>query len=124
MHDRRTFALSALVAVVVSLPLAAQWPATEKIDLDAIYRLKDEGLQRSKVMEIESYLTDVYGPRLTGSPSLKAAGEWAIKQMESWGLTTGHLEPWEWRRPATAADTDIVQPVIRSSAQRRKATTN
>jgi len=37
--------------------VAAQWPATEKLDLDAIYRLKDEGLQRSKVMEIESYLT-------------------------------------------------------------------
>jgi hypothetical protein len=65
MNFRRTFASSALIALLVTLPLAADWPVTEKLDLDAIYRLQDEGLQRSKVMEIESYLTDVYGPRLT-----------------------------------------------------------
>ena len=44
-------------------------------------------------------LTDVYGPRLTGSPSLKAAGEWAIKQMQSWGFANGHLEPWDFGHP-------------------------
>ena len=59
MYFRRTFASSALIALIISLPLAADWPVTEKIDLDAIYRIKDEGLQRSKVMELESYLTDV-----------------------------------------------------------------
>jgi hypothetical protein len=45
------------------------------------------------------YFTDVHGPRLTGSPNLKAAGEWAIKEMASWGFTNGHLEPWDWGRP-------------------------
>ena len=44
-------------------------------------------------------LTDVYGPRVTGSPSLKAAGEWAIKQMTSWGFSNGHLEPWDFGHP-------------------------
>jgi len=44
-------------------------------------------------------LTDVYGPRLTGSPNLKAAGDWAIKQLEAWGLTNGHLEPWDFGHP-------------------------
>jgi hypothetical protein len=39
MHVRRTFALTAVIALLVGLPLAAQWPATEKIDLDAIYLL-------------------------------------------------------------------------------------
>ena len=68
MKLRRTATLAAVFAVLAALPLGAQSPATEKVDLDAIYRIKDEGLQRSKVMEIESYLTDVYGPRLTGSP--------------------------------------------------------
>ena len=57
-----------------------------KLDLDAIYKIKDEGLQRSKVMEIESYLTDVYGPRLTGSPNIKEAADWAQKTMKEWGL--------------------------------------
>ena len=83
MQSRRTLSLTAVIAlpVVLALPLSAQWPMTEKLDLDAIYRIKEEGLQRSKVMEIESYLTDVYGPRLTGSPNIKEAGDWAMKMM-------------------------------------------
>jgi carboxypeptidase Q len=100
MQFRRTFALSGALAipVVLALPISAQWPATEKLDLDAIYRIKDEGLQRSKVMEIESYLTDVYGPRLTGSPNMKEAGDWAMKTMKAWGLTNVHEEAWPFGR--------------------------
>jgi carboxypeptidase Q len=98
MPFRRTFGLAAAIAVLVGLPLAADWPVTEKLDLDAIYRIKDEGLQRSKVMEIESYLTDVYGPRLTGSPDMKEAAEWAQKTMKDWGLTNVHLESWPFGR--------------------------
>jgi carboxypeptidase Q len=44
-------------------------------------------------------LADVYGPRLTGSPNHKNAAEWAIKQMTSWGLENGHLEPWDFGHP-------------------------
>jgi carboxypeptidase Q len=98
MQFRRTFALSAVIAVLVALPLSAQWPMTEKLDLDAIYRIKEEGLQRSKVMEIESYLTDVYGPRLTGSPNMKEAADWAQKTMKDWGLANVHLESWPFGR--------------------------
>ena len=100
MQFRRTFALGAVSAMLVAaaLPLSAQWPATEKLDLDAIYRIKDEGLQRSKVMEIESYLTDVYGPRLTGSPNIKEAGDWAMKTMKEWGLANVHSEAWPFGR--------------------------
>jgi carboxypeptidase Q len=97
MYFRRTFALGAVVALLVA-PLAAQWPATEKLDLDAIYRLKEEGLQRSKVMEIASYLTDVYGPRLTGSPNIKEAADWAQKTMTDWGLANVHVEAWPFGR--------------------------
>ena len=70
MKTRHTFLVGALVAVLAALPFAADGPIAEKIDLDAVYRIKEEGLQRSKVMETESYLTDVYGPRLTGSPNI------------------------------------------------------
>ena len=98
MKARRTLLLTATLAVLVALPLAADWPITEKIDLDAIYRIKEEGLQRSKVMEIVSYLTDVYGPRLTGSPNIKEAGEWAQKTMKEWGLVNVHTEAWPFGR--------------------------
>jgi carboxypeptidase Q len=100
MQFRRTFALAAVIALLVglALPLSAQWPMTEKLDLDAIYRIKDEGLQHSKVMEIESYLTDVYGPRLTGSPDMKEAGDWAMKTMKDWGLSNVHEEAWPFGR--------------------------
>ena len=51
------------------------------LDYDAIYRIKEEGFQRSQVMEIMSWLTDVYGPRLTNSPGFRKAGDWAVKEM-------------------------------------------
>jgi carboxypeptidase Q len=58
--------------------------------------IRKEGMEKSQIMRTLHYLTDVYGPRLTGSPNLKAAGEWAIKQMQSWGMENGHLEPWDF----------------------------
>ena len=88
--------LAAATAVAVSLtfaPLAAR-QAPEAVDDDAIYRINDEGFARSKVMETASYLTDVYGPRLTHSPGFRKAGEWAVRQLNGWGLANVRLEPW------------------------------
>jgi Zn-dependent M28 family amino/carboxypeptidase len=91
---------------------------TEKLDLDAIYRIKDEGLQRSKVMEIESYLTDVYGPRLTGSPNIREAADWAQKTMKEWGLQNVRLESfpfgrgWQNQRFVAQALTPRAYPLI------------
>ena len=61
---------------------------------DPIVRIKDEGLQRSQVMQTLSYLSDVIGPRLTGSPNLKRANEWTRDQLTKWGLQNAHLEAW------------------------------
>ena len=98
MNAPRTFATTAVLAALAVLPLVAQFPHSEQLDFDAIYRIKDEGLQRSKVMEIESYLTDVYGPRLTGSPEIKEAADWAQQQMREWGLANVHVETWPFGR--------------------------
>jgi hypothetical protein len=68
--------------------------AQEKVDLSVINRIKAEAFQNSKVMETSFYFTDVYGPRLTGSPGLKAAADWAVKRMTEWGLQNAKLEPW------------------------------
>jgi hypothetical protein len=61
---------------------------------DLITRIRDEGLNRSQVMETLSYLSDVIGPRLTGSPNLHRANEWTREKLASWGLTNAHLEAW------------------------------
>lgn len=84
---------AALTAAIALAPVSAQ-QAAEKVDYEAIYKIKDEGFQRSKVMEITSWLTDVYGPRVTNAPGFRKAGEWAVKEMTSWGLANVKLEPW------------------------------
>ena len=61
---------------------------------DPMTRIRDEGLNRSEVMKTLSYLSDVIGPRLTGSPNLKRANEWTRDKLASWGLTNAHLEAW------------------------------
>lgn len=84
-----------LVACLLVVPAAAQVArSADTVDYDAIYRIKEEGFQRSEVMEIASWLTDVHGPRLTGSPSLKAASDWAVKKLAEWGAANPHLESW------------------------------
>src|SRR5215831_5912334 len=98
MKTGRTAVLAGVAIMMVGLPLAAEWPTTERVDLDAVYRIKDEGLQRSKVMEIESWLTDVYGPRLTNSPNIREAADWAMKTMKEWGLANVHTESWPFGR--------------------------
>jgi hypothetical protein len=92
MGQRPLLAGAALAAGLALTPLSAQ-QAPERVDHEAVYKIKDEGFQRSKVMEITSWLTDVYGPRLTNSPGFRKAGEWAVKEMTSWGLANAKLEP-------------------------------
>lgn len=76
--------------------LATTLVAQERIDRDAIWKLRREGTDSSRVMQTVRVLTDVYGPRLTGSPNLKAAGQWAADEMKRWGLSETRLEPWEF----------------------------
>ena len=68
--------------------------AQEAVDFDAIYRIKDEGLNRSRAMETLSHLTDIHGPRLTNSPGMHAAAEYAKRYMTEIGLTNPRFEAW------------------------------
>ena len=84
---------SVRAAVAVAL-FAAALPAQESVDNATIERIKAEAMQRSKVMETMSWLTDVHGPRLTGSPITKRAGDWAISALKGYGLSNAHFETW------------------------------
>ncbi|HST51912.1 MAG TPA: M20/M25/M40 family metallo-hydrolase [Pyrinomonadaceae bacterium] len=61
---------------------------------DPVQRIRDEGLNRSQVMQTLDYLTNVIGPRLTGSPGMKRANEWTRDKLTAWGLENAHLEAW------------------------------
>ena len=93
-----------LVGVFVALMLAAfaVLGADERPDEAMLWKIRQEATARSQILQTLHVLTDVYGPRLTGSPNLKAAGEWAVQQMTSWGLKNGHLEPWDFGRDGWA----------------------
>ncbi|MFY9608553.1 MAG: M20/M25/M40 family metallo-hydrolase [Blastocatellia bacterium] len=87
-------ALALCVSLVAAMPIAAQQPPT---DINARIRREETG--NSQIMRTMHFLTDLYGPRLTGSPNHKAAAEWAVRQMTAWGFDNGHLEPWDFGHP-------------------------
>src|SRR5256714_7806417 len=91
---RRQFA-ALLLLFTLTLPYTAfaqqpQQPAEDPM----ITKIKDEGLNRSQVMQTLSYLSDVIGPRLTASPNAKRANEWTRDTLSRWGLQNAHLEAW------------------------------
>src|SRR3979411_2803136 len=82
-----------LLLAASAAPLVAQ---SEKLDYAMLGRIRDEGLNRSQVMDHVSWLSDVYGPRLTGSPGIQQASEWAMKKFREWGLANVHQERWSF----------------------------
>lgn len=82
------------LVLFTGLLLQAPSRGAEPIDLDALNRIRDEGLHRSRVMDHLSYLTDVIGPRLTGSPAMRRANEWVLDAMRGFGMENAHLEEW------------------------------
>src|SRR6202171_1635103 len=84
-----------LVVSMSCVPVLAQSAA----DKDLLERIRKEEASNSQIMKTMHMLTDVYGPRLTGSPNHKHAAEWAIKQMTEWGLKNAHLEAWDFSHP-------------------------
>src|SRR5258707_1031041 len=80
----------AALAICLAFPLLAQ----EKVDLGVVKQIKTEAFDHSKVMETLSYLSDWYGPRLTGSPEFRQAADWAVQRLSEYGLENPHLEKW------------------------------
>jgi carboxypeptidase Q len=75
-------------------PPAAQGQQPALDPNDPVAKIIDEGMNRSQVMQTLSYLSDVIGARLTGSPNMKRANEWTRDKLTSWGLQNAHVEPW------------------------------
>jgi carboxypeptidase Q len=102
---KRLLAVVAALVVCIAAPVAQPMPGDrnaragdEKIDYIGIERIRDEGLNRSEVMDHLWWLTEVHGPRLTGSPSIRHASDWAMKRFGEWGLANVHREGFAFGR--------------------------
>lgn len=101
-------------SLVLLCAASAALPAQSPPDPDINSKIRQEVTARSQVMRTLHVLTDLYGPRVTGSPNAKAAAEWAVKAMSEWGFANGHLEPWDFGRQGWANEhvsAHIVRPV-------------
>ena len=112
---RRPVALFLLFVSIAAFPLAQ---TVEKLDYETISRIRDEGLNRSQVMDHISWLADVYGPRLTGGPGIQQAGDWTLKKFGEWGLANAKRETfpfgkgWSLERFSAHMIEPQVQPII------------
>lgn len=82
------------LAAVLLLIFAVGLGAEEKIDLQALQRIRREGLENSKIADLLVYLCDVYGPRLSESPQYRKAGQWVVARAGEMGLANAKMEPY------------------------------
>jgi carboxypeptidase Q len=92
---RKLFVPLLLLGLTVAYPAAQA--TQERIDTDVNARIRKEGWDNSQIMRTMHFLTDVYGPRVTGSPNHENAAKWAVQTMEKWGMKNGKLEPFEFK---------------------------
>ncbi|MCL7962787.1 MAG: M20/M25/M40 family metallo-hydrolase [marine benthic group bacterium] len=83
-----------LLALVLSAPGLDAQVASETVDLADVSRIRAEGLENSQIETLGHRLTDVIGPRLTGSPGMREASRWTAEKFREWGLANVTIEPW------------------------------
>ena len=95
-----------VLAVVGMLTLVAPLASQDRTYRQIVDQIRDEGFNRSQIMDYAWYLTDVIGPRLAGSPAMGTAQAWAKAQMETIGLSETELEP--FKAPGVSWDLQYV----------------
>lgn len=83
-----------IAVAAVALLLAAAPSVGPEVDPVMVAKIREEGLQRSQVMEFESYIADVLGARLTNSRDMQRAQTWVLSEMKRMGLTNVASEPY------------------------------
>src|SRR5437660_740431 len=101
MSRSRLLAVLTLLALLLAIPARSAdtaspiAPAAAKLDARAVdLKVLAEARSGSEIMANLTHLSDVIGPRVTGSVALKRANEWTADRMRSYGLTNVHLEGW------------------------------
>src|SRR5262245_52593020 len=99
--------------LAVGLSLAAPLAAQDRADLAVVQRIKTEAFEHSQVMDHLFQLTDVHGPRLTGSPGYTAAANWTVKRLREMGIDNARTASWgKWGRSwkLSKASLSLVEP--------------
>jgi len=114
MISARTLATLAFLFVASILPAQV---VQERVDLEVVRRIRDEGMNHSRVDSLARHLTDVIGPRLTGSTGMRQANDWTAEQFRAWGLTNVQVEAWGefgrgWER--VSYDGRVVTPYVQA----------
>ncbi len=89
-HMKKIFCIISIFLFASFVMIAQE----EKLDMEMVSKIRKEGLENSKVMEIAMYLTDISGPRLTASPGYMKAANWSKNKLSEWGLVNANVEPW------------------------------
>ncbi len=97
--------------MLISLLCGSILIADEKIDSSLNWKFRQEETGQSQLMRLVHQLTDVFGPRLTGSPNFKAACDWAMQEMKQWGMNNVHLEEWRFGHTGWVSEKHIVRVV-------------
>ncbi len=106
MKLSKIFQVTAAVLVLQSFILPVAAPA-QGSPADIHAAIRKEGMENSKIMNTLHYFTDLYGPRLTGSPNHVNAAKWGAREMKSWGFDNTELEPWEFGHPGWVNERNI-----------------
>ena len=96
---KRSF-LAALLTMAFVLPSVS----LGQVPADVAAAIRKEENENSKIMNTMFYFTDLYGPRLTGSPNHVNAEKWAAEEMKKWGFDYTGLEPWDFGHPGWVND--------------------
>lgn len=84
------------------------------LSAEIVAKIRKEAMENSQILKTLHYYTDVYGPRLTGTPNLEKAGKWSMEQMKEWGFDKTEMEPWNFGSPGWTNDRAsgfIISPV-------------
>ncbi len=95
------------VAVAVSILAVPSLPAADAPNLQTVTQIRQEGFRNSKVMDYAHGLTDLIGPRLTGSPNMRKANEWTRDELTKMGLSNARLEEYKFGRGWTSDYTSV-----------------
>ena len=106
MRTRAITSVGLMAVLVIGFQMSSRAQATdqsatpaERVDSDIMWQIRREATDHSQIMRTLHYLTDVYGPRLTGSPNLRQAQDWLVQQATAAGLKNAHLEEWDFGHP-------------------------